>query len=485
MERFVSPFLHFFMNVEDIIELTPEYESNLREYEVAVVAGIDPFLLGLLDYIPDEFLLPSRVQARVIAVQEEFTSTNILVSIYPHNQHPAYLAFLVFDVGVNLPRVVTAAVQSEPMPVQTIYSTTVTNEPVTQNIRLDETTVETYKAEVKKEEPVKPPPPKKTTKELIDEVFEAVFPGNWYIDDNRGYYVHWPEFVITNSRKKEHTIRDLIVKMTFDSSFSNMTSNIRGLRITLNENELVKGYRHSHLPTGCDSFSAFCLGVSSMSHIMIENLTVCTPDSLFLFLVHLDQYVRWESLEGGPYIRIENLSKVDSSPANGSLVEDFFISRIDRSLVNSIAGNVIRCLSEDDLIPTIEKGRIVKVRLRHSEKLNQLIYSLAPSNALVDFNLETGRYFSPSRERRNSDLEDLKHRFLSYSNLMVKNKEGNIIEFERKILGESEVKPDKLIRVLQPQLVNPVLVTIETVLNSSLCPYLVRAEEKKAKTVIS
>lgn len=160
------------------------------------------------------------------------------------------------------------------------------------------------------------------------ESLEAIYSGNWDMqNDLRSellnhyiVYIKFPEIEISNKNDNKHIIKDLYVKIGYKINGSNVKlTELQGYRGKMTYEEHSSKYSHSHLPSsGLNSFAPFCLGSSEMADL--KNDWVITEDDfdqiLFeLFLYQLDAYVRWESLDGGPYfrmteIRIQNSARV-------------------------------------------------------------------------------------------------------------------------------------------------------------------------------
>ncbi len=160
------------------------------------------------------------------------------------------------------------------------------------------------------------------------ESLEAIYPGNWDMQNELRsdllnhyiVYIKFPEIEISNKNDNKHIIKDLYVKIGYKINGSNVKlTELQGYRGKMTYEEHSTKYSHSHLPSsGLDSFVPFCLGSSEMADlkndwVIMEN---DFDQILFeLFLYQLDAYVRWESLDGGPYhrmteIRIQNSARV-------------------------------------------------------------------------------------------------------------------------------------------------------------------------------
>jgi len=78
-----------------------------------------------------------------------------------------------------------------------------------------------------------------------------------------------------------------------------------GMRMTFNSEDAVAGWRHSHLTQGiANGFNAFCTGN--------QDYTLDQPSALEIesHIHRLKEFVSWESLEGGPHFRIENINPI-------------------------------------------------------------------------------------------------------------------------------------------------------------------------------
>lgn len=128
--------------------------------------------------------------------------------------------------------------------------------------------------------------------------------------------VLFPEINITNSKAYKHVIKDLYVKINIEINPHNATNENRpsnivlsGIRGKLSEEEYHSNYGHSHFSGGgIEGWSDFCLGSSDFAMIIQTMRFSLTPEDWSLLFLSLENYVSWESLEGGPYRKIENIS---------------------------------------------------------------------------------------------------------------------------------------------------------------------------------
>lgn len=187
-----------------------------------------------------------------------------------------------------------------------------------------------------------------TTLSTIAELAEEIYPGNTQLYSNYNAFkwssirdkfasmnlhkhaillIRFPEIIIENRDKRKHTIKDLYVSLHFGLDERHnffMNSNLYGARATVTSAEWYSNYRHSHLQTGRDPyFVNFCQGGGTPTSIATAELrSNFSMEKFELFLYQLSSYVRYESLEGGPYIRMENIRDRSSSRRNIDVNDD-------------------------------------------------------------------------------------------------------------------------------------------------------------------
>lgn len=125
--------------------------------------------------------------------------------------------------------------------------------------------------------------------------------------------LHFPRVDIVNRDRNTHIVKDLFVKFSID--IYHKINMLKGTRATVHPLEYFYRYKHSHL-SACHgyAFTSFCLGSDapiSFTKIMLEEqLTESNTnwaDTFLFFLNQIKAYVSYESLEGGPYIKMSAL----------------------------------------------------------------------------------------------------------------------------------------------------------------------------------
>lgn len=161
---------------------------------------------------------------------------------------------------------------------------------------------------------------------LMD-TLQSVYPDLWDIqfewetraEPVRGIYtdrfyivIRFPEFIIKNSRNLQTKIQNLFVRVPVIIKPRSLEfERIQGGRSTFTNAENGT-YIHSHIRDSAPcSYYDFCTGSGEINNLqaMLNGMTNTDFDfDLFsLFLMHLNTFVSWESLEGTPYKHISTL----------------------------------------------------------------------------------------------------------------------------------------------------------------------------------
>ena len=131
-------------------------------------------------------------------------------------------------------------------------------------------------------------------------------------------FIKYPEITIVNSTGLKHIIKDLFVTIIFTIKEDKIIfGNIHGFRATLSDIEYSCGYLHSHLPGKHNYFEVsdflekrkFCTGRGQIIDSLLTELNVdtYTEESLTMFFLQLNNYVKWESIEGNPHKYIKDI----------------------------------------------------------------------------------------------------------------------------------------------------------------------------------
>lgn len=129
-------------------------------------------------------------------------------------------------------------------------------------------------------------------------------------------YIHFPEIEITNSQDGKHIIRDLYVNINVTIYLDLLGSKEDGMgeirlfgrRRTHTLKEIESHYVHSHLPSGSHYWADFCTGYSAFRSLMDEVMFSLSEEAWTSLILSIPNYIKWESLEGGPHIPMSSIS---------------------------------------------------------------------------------------------------------------------------------------------------------------------------------
>lgn len=134
-------------------------------------------------------------------------------------------------------------------------------------------------------------------------------------------YLLYPEVIISNGNpSSERLLKDIVVKIPFIVSNNNagekifiLSDLIKGTRLSWGSTEANVGYRHSHLPREVDTFkfNSFCLGSTEIAAMNMDLRlhNKFTPLKYELFIHMIQNYLKHESLAGGPYIKLSDIKR--------------------------------------------------------------------------------------------------------------------------------------------------------------------------------
>lgn len=148
-----------------------------------------------------------------------------------------------------------------------------------------------------------------------------------------GFYIHFPEVTIKNSKKLKHDIKDLFVILDVVVSTTGLSVGaIRGFRTSVTRAEYTSYYAHSHISSISwpkkdspeKSAQTFCTGSGEINDYRLNLNSKCTEENCIAFLLQLMTLVNWESLQGTPYKYISNIkfNPSNSGPSYTTLYVD-------------------------------------------------------------------------------------------------------------------------------------------------------------------
>ena len=256
--------------------------------------------------------------------------------------------------------------------------------------------------------------------------------------------LHWDKVDIRNSEGSSHTMYDFYIKLDFNNNFNKITE-MRGLRASfvLKEYWNANPYTFSHLGTGkFGEWSYLCLGSTSLSEMY--GILQTSEFSLIVFeafLLQLNEYVKWESLEGGPF-RGSNIGKI--AYKNTDIVtSNYRINYITDEIISNILSRIypiveIDISTESNQLFIVETPLLEKAIHQVCIKTNCLV--LVVNNSVFEKykDFTTGETFWEQELLVDSDKIKAQY-FIEKKN--VENSNSNLFSFRgnqvrRKLLPE-------------------------------------------------
>ena len=132
--------------------------------------------------------------------------------------------------------------------------------------------------------------------------------------------VHFPEVTITNENNKSIIIQDLYAKVRING-LGNLCSGPLFHRATYPYIQMVRGYMHSHINgiVTNEHFTSSCLGSGPINRTINSLRLECEEGLWKLYCIELEKYVHVESLKGGPYHRLENVTGSNTVKVNSEI----------------------------------------------------------------------------------------------------------------------------------------------------------------------
>lgn len=139
--------------------------------------------------------------------------------------------------------------------------------------------------------------------------------------DDQGAYVliYWPEVTVTNESDRSTDIKELYARIVVNTN-GTLEGTFRLNRAEYSCTEWFNNYMHSHVRSinkhFPGNFSDSCLGSGPIRDTMAYLNTNFDEEFWTMFSLELDKYVHTESLNGGPYHRMEQMNRLPETKVN-------------------------------------------------------------------------------------------------------------------------------------------------------------------------
>lgn len=168
-------------------------------------------------------------------------------------------------------------------------------------------------------------------------------------------------FTITNSEKEKRNICGLYTSVHLIKGEKGIKIiRVEGFKLEYDLDDLLPGYRHSHLPTvsfnNLFSTSYYCLG-STHFNVFISSTENLTEELLELFLYQLQEYLTWENTDDSYiYLGATNDSKIPKLSVDSynrgisfNIIEDTYIVQEYLNFISSLPRFEETITTEDKL----------------------------------------------------------------------------------------------------------------------------------------
>lgn len=293
-------------------------------------------------------------------------------------------------------------------------------------------------------------------RDIMERVLTDMLPGRWF-REGPTFYLYYPEITITNSNGENHTIYDLVVKICIDIHTDTIVNEIHGLRYSFNKKELKASYVHSHLPKRTEGFNRFCLGSSDFERFIRNNFNKVDEQVIRTFLMQLELYLSWESLEGKPHISMSAINTIQNENINPDITKDVrtelsyycldFIKEMKTSWLVRYYGSFQYVFD-----PALEPDEVYELEIRLTEKYkrNPVLHNL-----MADYDPALGFY------SRGLDQQ------VGLPNVSTYNSIAARLGITPRLLETEEVASPLLIKRFPPNVINYIVTEINNLLRNN------------------
>lgn len=247
--------------------------------------------------------------------------------------------------------------------------------------------------------------------DIMIEGFTRRYDNNWDVHLDKvgesaytiNFFTIFPSIIITNSKGASHTIKDLVVTFPIGctDSVENRTfflKRLEGTRASYYQVEIDSNYSHSHLRSSVATesvdnpfyASTFCIGEGDLSFLegaLQRNFNI---RDLEAYLYEVDATVRWESLQGKPYMYIHQIIKPKREAATYQPSDAMFFNQ-----------EVVKYPLNVDFYVSNNRYRIKENPVYYNfilETLELPIFDIIKKEVICTYNSVTKRYYKQGSE---------------------------------------------------------------------------------------
>ena len=157
--------------------------------------------------------------------------------------------------------------------------------------------------------------------------------------------IYFKEILVTNEYNKNHLIRDVFYKITFTPNLYIKNTHI--IRSTYTEKEIKAHYIFSHCPIfksgeNTSEWKILCYGSGPIKRTLDNLANGIDLDLYGLLCNEIINYLHTESVEGGPYIRLETVNNTNqnkNSLNNSCIVQNHVTKKILKDFTSYYISN--------------------------------------------------------------------------------------------------------------------------------------------------
>lgn len=197
--------------------------------------------------------------------------------------------------------------------------------------------------------------------------------------------IHFPEITIKNDYES-HKITNIYVRFDIREN-GTIKQGLWGVRSSLTEKEYKARYIHSHLHTldpKSIGFRAFCTGSGEINQVMALLSNKYTSSNFMIFLMHIKNFLEWESSEGTPYIHMSQINR----------------GRIISRGVNTLDFNVCKKIAAELIDSIIEEAGVEMI-------MKMLFFTVTQNKITVQASAEMEKYLASKILATGPSMENL------------------------------------------------------------------------------
>lgn len=198
--------------------------------------------------------------------------------------------------------------------------------------------------------------------------------------------VHFPEVRVANENDKYVDIKELYARVRVTNS-GNIEGTFGLLRADYPVSHLYADYAHSHISgvtLAANEFKSPCLGTGPINRTIVSLVADFDLNMWMLFCRELDTYVTVESLNGGPYRRLENITgKRQLRKTSQNFSNNVYLGRVNGLWANNLPLNELK-----NFITHLLRKKVIKFNYNEGSynlAMSFKDYIVEMSNSFIDW----------------------------------------------------------------------------------------------------